>query len=184
MYGLCLYRVNLCLIIEVFCLWWSSTRSTGMVLFWIALWYNRVILWMWCEQRCGRLDDQIALLKHKLHLIHQGLAFNGRRTKTARSQGKKFQVSIEQEATRLLVRPYRYSLLPAIDESVAVHCLFSQSLMNHELIVFTTSMWILCFFFFLQGLRQILAVRLIILGIGIFLSDWRELCHAIWRSLC
>lgn len=55
-------------------------------------------------QRCGRLDDQIALLKHKLHLIHQGMAFNGKRTKTARSQGKKFQVSIEQEATRLLVR--------------------------------------------------------------------------------
>jgi hypothetical protein len=54
-------------------------------------------------QRCGRLDDQIALLKHKLHLIHQGMAFNGKRTKTARSQGKKFQVSIEQEATRLLV---------------------------------------------------------------------------------
>ncbi|KAH7423932.1 hypothetical protein KP509_12G081700 [Ceratopteris richardii] len=53
-------------------------------------------------KRCGRLDDQITLLKHKLHLIHQGLAFNGRRTKTARSQGKKFQVSIEQEATRLL----------------------------------------------------------------------------------
>jgi hypothetical protein len=55
-------------------------------------------------QRCGRLDDQIELLKHKLNLIHQGLAFNGKRTKTARSQGKKFQVSIEQEATRLLVR--------------------------------------------------------------------------------
>ncbi|CAM6102698.1 unnamed protein product [Calypogeia fissa] len=53
-------------------------------------------------KRCGRLDDQIALLKHKLHLIHQGMAFNGKRTKTARSQGKKFQVSIEQEATRLL----------------------------------------------------------------------------------
>lgn len=53
-------------------------------------------------KRCGRLDDQIALLKHKLNLIHQGMAFNGKRTKTARSQGKKFQVSIEQEATRLL----------------------------------------------------------------------------------
>ncbi|XP_024381786.1 uncharacterized protein [Physcomitrium patens] len=53
-------------------------------------------------KRCGRLDDQIDLLKHKLHLIHQGMAFNGKRTKTARSQGKKFQVSIEQEATRLL----------------------------------------------------------------------------------
>lgn len=56
------------------------------------------------QQRCGRLDDQIALLRHKLYLIQQGLAFNGKRTKTARSQGKKFQVSVEQEATRLLVR--------------------------------------------------------------------------------
>ncbi|KAI4364039.1 hypothetical protein MLD38_020182 [Melastoma candidum] len=53
-------------------------------------------------KRCGSLDDQIALLKHKLYLIQQGLAFNGKRTKTARSQGKKFQVSVEQEATRLL----------------------------------------------------------------------------------
>ena len=54
-------------------------------------------------QRCGRLDDQISLLKHKLQLIHQGHAFNGKRTKTARSQGRKFQVTLEQEATRLLV---------------------------------------------------------------------------------
>ncbi|KAJ4963321.1 hypothetical protein NE237_023260 [Protea cynaroides] len=53
-------------------------------------------------KRCGRLDDQIALLKRKLFLIQQGMAFNGKRTKTARSQGKKFQVSVEQEATRLL----------------------------------------------------------------------------------
>ncbi|CAH8268237.1 unnamed protein product [Arabidopsis lyrata] len=53
-------------------------------------------------KRCGRLDDQIGLLKHKLFLIQKGLAFNGKRTKTARSQGKKFQVSVEQEATRLL----------------------------------------------------------------------------------
>ncbi|KAL6582799.1 hypothetical protein OROMI_004877 [Orobanche minor] len=53
-------------------------------------------------KRCGRLDDQIALLRHKLYLIQHGIAFNGKRTKTARSQGKKFQVSVEQEATRLL----------------------------------------------------------------------------------
>ncbi|CAA0816413.1 Protein POLLENLESS 3-LIKE 2 [Striga hermonthica] len=53
-------------------------------------------------KRCGRLDDQITLLRHKLYLIQQGMAFNGKRTKTARSQGKKFQVSVEQEATRLL----------------------------------------------------------------------------------
>ncbi|KAM7260756.1 hypothetical protein ACFE04_026231 [Oxalis oulophora] len=53
-------------------------------------------------KRCGRLEDQIGLLKRKLFLIQQGFAFNGKRTKTARSQGKKFQVSVEQEATRLL----------------------------------------------------------------------------------
>jgi len=53
-------------------------------------------------KRCGRLDDQIALLKHKLFLIQQGLAFNGKHTKTARSQGKKFQFFMEKEATRLL----------------------------------------------------------------------------------
>ncbi|CAN0898525.1 Protein POLLENLESS 3-LIKE 2 [Linum grandiflorum] len=53
-------------------------------------------------KRCGRLDDQVGLMKHKLFLIQKGLAFNGKRTKTARSQGKKFQVSVEQEATRLL----------------------------------------------------------------------------------
>lgn len=53
-------------------------------------------------KKCGRLDDQIELLKHKLNLIHKGMAFNGKRTKTARSQGRKFQISIRQEATRLL----------------------------------------------------------------------------------
>ncbi|XP_075475078.1 protein POLLENLESS 3-LIKE 2-like [Primulina tabacum] len=53
-------------------------------------------------KRCGRLDDQIGLLRHKLYLIQQGMAFSGKRTKTARSQGKKFQVSVQQEATRLL----------------------------------------------------------------------------------
>ncbi|XP_047311885.1 protein POLLENLESS 3-LIKE 2-like [Impatiens glandulifera] len=53
-------------------------------------------------KRCGRLDDQTRLLKHKLFMIERGMAFNGKRTKTARSQGKKFQVSVQQEATRLL----------------------------------------------------------------------------------
>ncbi|CAI5963302.1 unnamed protein product, partial [Closterium sp. NIES-64] len=53
-------------------------------------------------KRCGRVEDQIALLKHKLDRIRLGVAFNGRKTKTARSQGRKFQVSLEQEATRLL----------------------------------------------------------------------------------
>ncbi|RWR85808.1 protein POLLENLESS 3-LIKE 2 [Cinnamomum micranthum f. kanehirae] len=53
-------------------------------------------------QRCGRTDDQIELLQYKLKLIEEGQAFGGRRTKIARSQGKKFHVSIDQEKSRLL----------------------------------------------------------------------------------
>ncbi|KAI4354418.1 hypothetical protein L6164_003280 [Bauhinia variegata] len=53
-------------------------------------------------KKCGRTDDQIELLKRKLRLIYQGEAFNGKPTKTARSHGKKFQVSIKQESSRLL----------------------------------------------------------------------------------
>ncbi|CAI8612594.1 unnamed protein product [Vicia faba] len=53
-------------------------------------------------KKCGRVDEQIDLLKRKLRLIYQGDAFNGRTTKTARSHGKKFQVSIKQETARLL----------------------------------------------------------------------------------
>lgn len=53
-------------------------------------------------KKCGRTEEQIELLKRKLRLIYQGEAFNGRPTKTARSHGKKFQVSIKQETARLL----------------------------------------------------------------------------------
>ncbi|KAI4354417.1 hypothetical protein L6164_003279 [Bauhinia variegata] len=53
-------------------------------------------------KKCGKLDEQIELLKRKLKLIYQGEAFNGKPTKTARSHGKKFQVSIKQETSRLL----------------------------------------------------------------------------------
>ncbi|KAJ1377226.1 Tetratricopeptide-like helical domain superfamily, partial [Sesbania bispinosa] len=53
-------------------------------------------------KKCGRIDEQIELLKRKLKLIYQGEAFNGKLTKTARSHGKKFQVSIKQETSRLL----------------------------------------------------------------------------------
>ncbi|MCO5592075.1 hypothetical protein L7F22_046069 [Adiantum nelumboides] len=49
----------------------------------------------------GRLDDQIALLIRKLLAFQNSQSFNGRRTKTARSQGKKFQISVEQEVARL-----------------------------------------------------------------------------------
>ncbi|CAL0302753.1 unnamed protein product [Lupinus luteus] len=53
-------------------------------------------------KKCGRIDEQIELLKRKLRLIYQGEAFNGKTTRTARSHGKKFQVSIRQETARLL----------------------------------------------------------------------------------
>lgn len=53
-------------------------------------------------KKCGRLEEQIDLLKQKLWTIYHGEAFNGKPTKTARSHGKKFQVTIEQEITRIL----------------------------------------------------------------------------------
>ncbi|XP_057873754.1 protein POLLENLESS 3-LIKE 2 isoform X1 [Cryptomeria japonica] len=51
---------------------------------------------------CGRMDEHIMLLNHKLNLINQGLLFHGKRAKTAKSQGKKITISIEQETLRLL----------------------------------------------------------------------------------
>ncbi|KAE9618035.1 putative tetratricopeptide-like helical domain-containing protein [Lupinus albus] len=53
-------------------------------------------------KKCGRIEEQIELLRRKLRLIYQGEAFNGKTTRTARSHGKKFQVSIKQETARLL----------------------------------------------------------------------------------
>ncbi|XP_077252814.1 protein SULFUR DEFICIENCY-INDUCED 2-like [Tasmannia lanceolata] len=53
-------------------------------------------------KKCGRVEEQIELLKRKLRMIYQGEVFNGRTTKTARSRGKKFQVSIKQETSRIL----------------------------------------------------------------------------------
>ncbi|KAL7151727.1 hypothetical protein ABFS83_04G050900 [Erythranthe nasuta] len=53
-------------------------------------------------KKCGKVDEQILLLKHKLKMIYLGEAFNGKPTKTARSHGKKFQVSVKQETSRIL----------------------------------------------------------------------------------
>ncbi|KDP26405.1 hypothetical protein JCGZ_17563 [Jatropha curcas] len=53
-------------------------------------------------KKCGKVEEQIDLLKRKLRMIYQGEAFNGKPTKTARSHGKKFQVSVKQETSRLL----------------------------------------------------------------------------------
>ncbi|KAH7521833.1 hypothetical protein FEM48_Zijuj07G0074000 [Ziziphus jujuba var. spinosa] len=53
-------------------------------------------------KKCGRIDEQIELLKQKLWMIYHGEAFNGKPTKTARSHGRKFQVTIKQETSRIL----------------------------------------------------------------------------------
>lgn len=53
-------------------------------------------------KKCGKVEEQIELLKQKLKMICLGEAFNGKITKTARSHGKKFQVSIQQEMSRIL----------------------------------------------------------------------------------
>ncbi|XP_009617544.1 protein SULFUR DEFICIENCY-INDUCED 1-like isoform X1 [Nicotiana tomentosiformis] len=53
-------------------------------------------------KKSGKVDEQIALLKQKLRQIYQGQVFNGKPTKTARSHGKKFQVSVSQETARVL----------------------------------------------------------------------------------
>ncbi|KAL7601817.1 hypothetical protein Lser_V15G27015 [Lactuca serriola] len=53
-------------------------------------------------KKCGRFDEEIGLLKQKLRVIYRGEAFNGKPTKTARSHGKKFQVSVKQETAKIL----------------------------------------------------------------------------------
>ncbi|CAL9202263.1 protein SULFUR DEFICIENCY-INDUCED 1-like [Musa acuminata AAA Group] len=53
-------------------------------------------------KKCGMVEEQIELLKQKLRMIHMGEAFNGKATKTARSHGKKFQISIKRETARIL----------------------------------------------------------------------------------
>ncbi|TKY72394.1 POLLENLESS 3 [Spatholobus suberectus] len=53
-------------------------------------------------KRSGRVDEEIAMLHHKLRQIEDGVTFVGRTTKQARSQGKKIQITAEQEISRIL----------------------------------------------------------------------------------
>ncbi|TQE12048.1 hypothetical protein C1H46_002442 [Malus baccata] len=53
-------------------------------------------------QRSGRIEEEIELLESKLKHIDEGIAFCGRRTKTARAQGRKVQITVEQERARIL----------------------------------------------------------------------------------
>ncbi|XP_071697718.1 protein POLLENLESS 3-like [Rutidosis leptorrhynchoides] len=53
-------------------------------------------------KRLGRIDEQIVLLQLKLKRIEEATSIDGNRTKLARSQGKKIQITIGQEYSRLL----------------------------------------------------------------------------------
>lgn len=59
-------------------------------------------------KRSGRVDEEIAMLCHKLKQIEDGLTFVGRTTKQARSQGKKIQITAEQEISRLFFLTYMF----------------------------------------------------------------------------
>ncbi|XP_030464735.2 uncharacterized protein LOC115684171 isoform X2 [Syzygium oleosum] len=53
-------------------------------------------------KRSGRIEEEIEMLQHKLRVIEEGKGFSVSRTKTARSQGKKIQVTREQEISRIM----------------------------------------------------------------------------------
>ncbi|XP_050290681.1 protein SULFUR DEFICIENCY-INDUCED 1-like [Quercus robur] len=52
-------------------------------------------------QRSGRVEEEIEMLQLKLKHIDEVIAFSGRRAKTARSQGKKVQIIVKQEISRI-----------------------------------------------------------------------------------
>ncbi|GLU17525.1 hypothetical protein SLE2022_338880 [Rubroshorea leprosula] len=52
-------------------------------------------------KRSGRIEEEIEMLQNRLKNIEEGIAFGGKRTKTARSQGKKVLITIEQEKARI-----------------------------------------------------------------------------------
>ncbi|XP_060174540.1 protein POLLENLESS 3-like [Lycium barbarum] len=53
-------------------------------------------------KRSGRIEEEIEVLELKLKNVEEGIAFGGKKTKIARSQGKKVQITIEKEYSRLL----------------------------------------------------------------------------------
>ncbi|XP_016448629.1 protein POLLENLESS 3-like [Nicotiana tabacum] len=53
-------------------------------------------------KRSGRIEEEIGLLELKLKSVEEGIAFGGKKTKIARSQGKKVHITIEKEYSRLL----------------------------------------------------------------------------------
>lgn len=53
-------------------------------------------------KRAGGIEDEIEMLQSKLKRMDEGIAFNGKRTKNARAQGKNVQITVEQERSRVL----------------------------------------------------------------------------------
>ncbi|PON35092.1 N-terminal acetyltransferase A, auxiliary subunit [Parasponia andersonii] len=53
-------------------------------------------------KRAGRTEEEIEMLQNKLKRLEESSTFAGRRTKTARSQGKKVHITVEQERSRIL----------------------------------------------------------------------------------
>ncbi|KAJ4842060.1 hypothetical protein Tsubulata_044121 [Turnera subulata] len=53
-------------------------------------------------KRAGRIEEEIEMLQKKLKNIEDGIIFGGRRTKIARSQGKKIQITVGGEKSRVL----------------------------------------------------------------------------------
>ena len=50
-----------------------------------------------------RVEEEIEMRQLKLKHIEEGIAFSGRRAKTARSQGKKVQITVEQEISKWML---------------------------------------------------------------------------------
>ena len=75
------------------------------------------ILYVLVLQRAGRIEDEIEMLQSKLKRMDEGIAFNGKRTKTARAQGKRVQITVEQERSRWI-----WQLL--------LSCLFDQNVLK------------------------------------------------------
>ncbi|GFP95948.1 protein pollenless 3 [Phtheirospermum japonicum] len=53
-------------------------------------------------KQSGRIEEEIEMLRVKLKQVEEGMTFGGKRIKMARSQGKKVQITVEKEYSRLL----------------------------------------------------------------------------------
>jgi len=72
-----------------------------------------IYIYIYILQRSGRIEEEIQMLQLKLKRIENGVAFGGRKTKTARSQGKKVQITLEEEISRWMLLLF-FSLLSSI----------------------------------------------------------------------